>query len=122
MPHPLSQRPREFSKTMPDFARVNKELLRKGVTLMLCWNEYCDETLSTGGDPYQYSAFSYRYRTWAKQNNIVMHIERKPAEQMMVDWAGTAMEVADRDTGETNKVYIFVACLPYSNNLYAEGF
>lgn len=110
------------TKAAPDFARINKELLRKGVTLMLCWNEYCDEVLASGGDPYQYSAFCQRYHAWAKQNNVVMHIERRPAEQIMVDWAGTTMEVVDRDTGETNKVYIFVACLPYSNYLYVEGF
>lgn len=110
------------TKTAPDFASVNKELLKKGVTLMLCWSEYCENTLANGGDPYQYSAFCNRYHMWAKQNNVVMHIERKPAEQIMVDWAGATMEVVDRDTGEIHKVYIFVACLPYSHYLYAEGF
>lgn len=114
--------PNVTSKTEPDFAQVNKELARKGVTLMLCWSEYCERSLENGGDPYQYSAFCSHYHTWAKQNNVVMHIERKPAEQMMVDWAGTTMEVCDRDTGEALKVYIFVACLPYSSYLYAEGF
>lgn len=51
-----------------------------------------------------------------------MPIERKPAEQIQVDWVGDAMEVVDPDTGELLKVYVFVASLPYSGYLYAEGF
>lgn len=109
-------------KVQPDFAQVNKELLKKGVTLMLCWSEYCESTIAQGKEPYQYSAFCHRYRAWAKTNQVVMHIERKPGEQMMVDWAGVAMEVVGRDNGEILKVYVFVACLPYSSHLYAEGF
>jgi len=114
--------PTRSLKVEPNFSQVHKELLKKGVTLMLCWSEYCESTMASGGDPYQYSAFCHRYRTWANINNVVMHIERKPAEQMMVDWAGATMEVVDRDTGEINKVYIFVACLAYSSYLYVEGF
>jgi transposase len=109
-------------KAEPDFAHVNKQLLRKGVTLTLCWAEYCDSCIKGGKEPYQYSAFCHRYRAWAEANNVVMHIERRPGEQMMVDWAGTTMATVDRDTGEICKVYIFVACLPYSSYLYAEGF
>lgn len=51
-----------------------------------------------------------------------MHIDRKPAEQIQVDWVGDAMEVVDPDTGELFKVYVFVACLLYSGYMYAEGF
>ena len=51
-----------------------------------------------------------------------MHIDRKPAEQIQVDWVGDTMEVVDPDTGEVLKVYVFVACLPYSGYMYAEGF
>lgn len=109
-------------KVEPDFAFVNKELLKKGVTLSILWSEYCEKTIVSGGEPYQYSAFCRHYRMWAKINHVVMHIERKPAEQMMVDWAGATMEIVDKDTGEINKVYIFVATLPYSSYLYAEGF
>jgi len=89
---------------------------------MLLWSEYCEDAISEGREPYQYSAFCHRFRSWAKANQVVMHIERRPAEQMMVDWAGGTMEVLDRDTGELVKVYVFVACLAYSSYLFAEGF
>jgi transposase len=117
--------PKEVSvsdKVEPDFEKINSELLKKGVTLALCWNEYVDLCIEQGGAPYQYSAFCRRYRLWGQAKNAVMHIERKPAETMMVDWAGKTMEVISRDTSETLKVYIFVACLPYSSYLFAEGF
>ena len=35
---------------------------------------------------------------------------------------GDTMEVLDPDAGELLKVYVFAACLPYSGELYAEGF
>lgn len=112
----------DSSKREPDYEHLNNELKKRNVTLMLLWNEYCADTLERGGEPYQYSAFCHRYRNWAKADGIVMHIDRKPAEQIQVDWVGTTMEVCDPDTGELNKVYVFVASLPYSGYMYAEGF
>ena len=50
-----------------------------------------------------------------------MHIDRKPAEQIKVDWVGDAMEVVHPDTGELLKVYVFVACLPYSATCMPRG-
>lgn len=69
-----------------------------------------------------YSAFCQRHRKWAMANKVAMHIERKPAQEMQVDYVGDAMGVLDLDTGELLKVYVFAACLPYSGELYAEGF
>jgi transposase len=109
-------------KAEPDFKSVNESLLQKGVTLSLCWSEYCKKAIAAGEEPYQYSAFCQHYRNWAQANQVVLHIERRPAEQIMVDWAGATMETVDRTTGEISKVYIFVACLPYSSYPYAEGF
>jgi len=113
---------RSSEKVEPDFEHVNRELLRRGVTLMLCWNEYCKKCIDENREPYQYSAFCRHYRAWAKTQNVVAHLEHRPAQSMMVDWAGKTMQTLDRDTGEIHKVYVFVACLPYSAHLYAEGF
>lgn len=41
---------------------------------------------------------------------------------MQVDWVGDTMEVCDPDTGELHRVYVFVACLPFSSLMFAEGF
>jgi len=69
-----------------------------------------------------YSAFCQKHRKWAAANKVAMHIDRKPAREMQVDYVGDTMAVLDLDAGELLKVYVFAACLPYSGELYAEGF
>lgn len=69
-----------------------------------------------------FTAFCDSRRKWSDLNKATMHIDRKPAEQIQVDWVGNTMQVCNPGTGELLKVYIFVACLPYSSYLYAEGF
>ena len=112
----------DASKAEIDHERVDREMERPGVTLMVLWSEYCDAALASGKEPYMYSAFCQRHRKWAMANKVAMHIERKPAQEMQVDYVGDTMGVLDLDTGELLKVYVFAACLPYSGELYAEGF
>jgi len=109
-------------KREPDYEHIHEELKRRNVTLMLLWNEYCADSLGKGGECYQYSAFCHHYRSWAKTGNVTMHIDRRPGEQVQVDWVGSTMEVCDPDIGELAKVHIFVASLPFSGYMYAEGF
>lgn len=70
-----------------DYAQVAKELKRRGMTMMLLWNEYCDSALAQGKEPYMYSAFCQAYRRWAQANDVRMHIEHRPAERIQVDWS-----------------------------------
>ena len=112
----------DASKAEIDHERVDREMERPGVTLMVLWSEYCDAALASGKEPYMYSACCQRHRKWAMANKVAMHIERKPAQEMQVDYVGDTMGVLDLDTGELLKVYVFAACLPYSGELYAEGF
>ena len=42
-------------------------------------------------------------------------------EKMEVDFAGKTFEVTDPLTGEIYSVVVFVAILPYSQYIYAEG-
>ena len=104
-----------------DHEHVAAEMGRPGVTMTVLWGEYCERALASGREPYMYSAFCQKHREWAAANKVAMHIERKPAQEMQVDYVGDTMEVLDIDTGEVLKVYVFVACLPYSGRLYAEG-
>ena len=119
--YPREPKP-DASKAEIDHERVDKEMERPGVTLMVLWSEYCDAALASGKEPYMYSAFCQKHRSWAAANKVAMHIERKPAQEMQVDYAGDTMAVLDLDAGELLKVYVFAACLPYSGELYAEGF
>ena len=51
-----------------------------------------------------------------------MHINRKPGEQVEVDWAGDPATIIDPDTGEILKSYIFVGVMTYSQYAYVEAF
>lgn len=109
-------------KAAIDHERISSELNRRGMTMSLLWNEYCDDAIARGEEPYMYSAFCKEHREWAQRHDVRMRIEHKPAETIQVDWVGDTGEVVDPDTGEILRVYVFAACLPYSNYLYAEGF
>ena len=51
-----------------------------------------------------------------------MHINRKPGEQIEVDWAGDPAYIIDSETGEQKKAYVFVGVLNYSRYAYAKAF
>ena len=93
----------------PDYERIHQELSKSGVTLSLLWNEYSTESRKNGEIPFMYTQFCKRYREYAAIHKATMHIERKPGEQMEVDWAGTTMDITDNLTGGNIPAYIFVA-------------
>lgn len=115
-------RSRKQNKASIDHVLIAKEMLKRGMTMSLLWHEYCEKSLSCGKEPYMYSAFCSEHRKWAERSDVRMHIEHKPGYEMQVDYVGDTGEVIDPDTGEVHKVYVFAACLPYSNYLFAEGF
>lgn len=112
----------EIKKKLPDLEYIHKELMKNGVSLRLLWTEYYEECRAKKEDPLMYSRFCFHYQKFAENKRATMHILRKPAEQIEVDWAGTTGDVIDRDTGELIPVYFFVGSLSYSCYTYVEGF
>lgn len=110
------------SRKIPDCEYIHRELTKSGVTLSLLWTEYCESCRLSGEIPLMYTQYCNYYRKYAATTKATMHIQRKPGEQMEVDWAGQTASVVDRDTGEIMPVYIFVAVLPCSQYAYVEGF
>ncbi len=51
-----------------------------------------------------------------------MYINRKPAEQVEVDWAGDQAHITDPDTGEILETHIFVEVMPYSQYPHVKAF
>ena len=107
---------------MPDYDHVHRELSKPNVTQQLLWFEYCDKCRETGEIPYQLTQFKTYYREYVTKTKATMQINRKPGEQMEVDWAGQTAHIVDSDTGELIEAHIFVAALPYSGYAYAEAF
>jgi transposase len=73
---------------MPDYDYIHKELVKKGVTLTLLWEEYCKTCFQNGKAPYMYTQFCYHYRKFANTTKVTLSIKRKPGELLEVDWAG----------------------------------
>ncbi|MGB4912058.1 MAG: IS21 family transposase [Candidatus Dechloromonas phosphoritropha] len=95
----------------PDWAGVQRELRRKGVTLDLLWQEYKSEH----PDGYQYSSFCDHYRVWAGRLSLSLRQTHTPGEKLFVDYAGPTVPVTDPLTGEIRQAAIFVAVLGASN-------
>ena len=105
----------------PDFAYIHKELSKKGVTLTLLWQEYCEKCRTNGQQPYMSTQFGDKYRRWARVTKATMRITHKPGDAMQVDWAGETIPYYDTVTGEEYKAYLFVAALPCSCYIYTEA-
>ena len=110
------------SKRMPDFEHIRKELLRNGVNKKPLWTEYLEECHLSKEEPLMYSQFCYYIQQDEQKRRATMHINRKPAEQVEVDWAGDPAHIIDPDTGEILDAQIFVGVMTYSQYPYVEAF
>jgi transposase len=107
----------KHAHAQPDFPAVHRELRRKGVTLLLLWQEY-RESYPEG---YSYSRFCERYGDWKGHLDVVMRQSHRAGEKLFIDYAGQTAAVVDRTTGELREAQIFVAVLGASNYTYAEA-
>lgn len=108
---PSAQRP------LPDWEQVHRELRRKGVTLLLLWQEYeADQPTA-----FRYSRFCELYHEWRGKADPRMRQVHKAGEKLFVDYAGLTASVADRATGEVRTAQVFVAALGASSYIYAEA-
>lgn len=111
-----------LTKRMPDLAYIHKELLKNGVSKKLLWTEYMEDCRLNNEDPLMYSQFCYHIQQDEQKRRATMHVSRKPAEQIEVDWAGDPARIIDPDTGEIIDAYVFVGVMTYSQYTYVEAF
>jgi transposase len=109
--------PSGTARPMPDWNSVTHELRRKGVTLLLLWEEYHAQH-PTG---YGYSRYCDLYREFARVSDPRMRQVHKAGEKLFVDYAGQTMPVVDPSTGEIRQTQIFVATLGASDHTFAEA-
>jgi transposase len=109
---------RESNFVQPDCAQIHQELKlkRKGVTLQLLWEEYCQEA---GELALKYTAFCNRYRAWSVHLKLSMRQVHRAGEKLFADYSSATMPLIDRATGEITQAQIFVATLGASNYTYA---
>lgn len=102
---------------LPDWAYVHAELRRKGVTLLLLWQEYRE----VHPEGYGYSRYCELYTRWEGKLSPVMRQRHPAGERLFVDYAGHTVDVIDPQTGEVRAAQIFVAALGASNFTYVEA-
>ena len=105
------------TRPQPDWSRMHAELRRRGVTLMLLWEEYRAEH----PDGYGYSRFCDLYGEWRKGITATMRQTHVAGEKLFVDFAGDTVPVIDGLTGEIRAAHVFVAVMGASNYTFAES-
>src|SRR5438552_4504316 len=88
-------------RQLPECPNVHEELKRRGVTLMLLWEEYRAE--HTEG--YGYSRFCDLWGEWRKRITPTMRQMHVAGEKLFVDWAGDTIPVFDPATGEEHRAH-----------------
>lgn len=114
---PAAHSRKRQGRPKPDWSRVNKEMKRKGMTLMLLWMEYKEQY----PDGYGYSHYCDLYRSWKGSLNTCLRQDYRGGEKLFVDYAGQKVEVINRETGEVKFAEVFVAVLGASNYTYCEA-
>ena len=107
---------------LPNYAKVYQQMIsRKNMTLIYQWNRYKKKCEKDNLKYYSYRQFCERYGMWCNDNEEDAHFSHVIAQTMEVDFAGKTFEMIDRLTGEIMDIVVFVAVLPYSQMIYAEG-
>ena len=107
---------------LPDYGEVHLQLTtRKNMTMVFLWNRYKKRCSNEGKKYYQYRQFCERYQMWIDENKETLHLISKIGETMEIDFAGKTFKITDPITTEETEVVVFVAILPYSQYIYAEG-
>lgn len=101
----------------PDWKYIHEELRKKGVTLLLLWQEYLVENPKG----FRYSQFCELYKRWKKTLQVSMRQTHRAGEKMFVDYCGQTVEVKNGLRGDVFKAQIFVAVLGASNYTFAEA-
>ena len=113
---------RDVSYELPDFAEVEAQMShRKNMTLVFLWGRYKNRCVADGTKFYSYRQFCDMYLHWCEDNAETMHLNAVIGQKIEVDFAGKTFELIDPATGEIVTIVVFVAVLPYSQYVYAEG-
>jgi transposase len=105
-----------LSRPLPDFAKLAKELKKRGVTRQLLWEEYRREHPRG----YGYSQFCEHFKRYLEQLSPALRQEHKAGEKLFVDWAGQT--IGYREKGERKQASLFVGVLGASNYTFADVF
>ncbi len=120
--HAPGSNTRNTGYVMPDYAEVFRQMTeRDNMTLVYLWNRYSKKCAAEGKKFYQYRQYCEMYGIWCEDNYETIHVQAVIGQKMEVDFAGKTFALIDPLTGEISRIVVFVAVLPYSQMIYAEG-
>ena len=107
----------------PDYARIHQELRRKGVTVMLLWQEYSAQVGDEHCEQFplkalRYSQFSENYRQFAKRIKRSMRQTHRAGEKVLIDYAGPTIALMEHGV-QVGRANIFVAAMAASGYSFA---
>lgn len=105
-------------KEHPDWAWVHQQMLHRGMTLTLVWEEYRDANPKAA---LAYSQFTYGYRRHVRKLHPRMRQIHRPGERAFLDFSGKKPCYMDRTTGERVEVELFVGVLGCSDYAFARA-
>ena len=97
---------------VPNYGHMHQELRRKGMTLMLLWEEHA--TQHPGQTIHSYSQFCENYRRYARTLKRSMRQIHRAGEKLFIDFAGPTVGLVDG-----SRAHIFVAALGASSYTFA---
>ncbi|TFD62714.1 IS21 family transposase [Cryobacterium suzukii] len=103
-----------------DWEGVHKELAKVGVTLKLLHGEYVNGCAVKKQPSMGYDRFCKAYAAHTFITGAASRVGHKAGQTIEVDWSGPTMQLIDPVMGETSRVYLFVACLPFSRYAFVE--
>jgi transposase len=114
---PVARETAALARQEPDWAHVDRELRRKGVTRALVWQEYRAEH----PEGYGYTWFCMHFDAWKRRVSPTMRQSHAAGEKVFVDYAGDTIDVIDPVTGVATPMKLFVAALGASSYVYCEA-
>lgn len=103
-----------FELLLEHFKYAETELRKTGVTRELLWTEYKVQN----PDGYNYSQYCHHFNEFIKKREVVMHLEHRAGETIMIDFAGKKISYVDPESGELIPCHVFVAVLPHSGLIF----
>jgi transposase len=100
------------SFVLPNYGIIHQELRRKGMTLMLLWEEHVEQHGQE--QTHRYAQFCVHYREYAKSLKRTMRQIHRGGEKLFIDFAGTTVGLREGD-----RAHIFVAALGASSYTFA---
>lgn len=113
----LPHKSERYCRLLEHFTNVEKELTKTGVTKQLLWIEYKEQY----PDGYNYSQYCFHFSEYLKNKEVVMHLEHRAGETIMIDFAGKKLCYTDPHSGEVIPCQVFVSVLPHSGLIFSKA-